>query len=69
MFCLFSFHNDFYLIAIEVEFRYRIVIALFFLLIFALAYSINFKLGFLFIFCVSTKITEYHSKICRYFST
>jgi len=57
MFYLFSFYNDFYLTAVEVEFRYDI--ALFFLLVLALAYGINFMLTFLFIFRVSPKITEH----------
>jgi len=57
MFYLFSFHNNFYLIAVELVFRYCYCFV--FLLDFALVYDINFMI-FLFIFRVSPKITEHH---------
>jgi len=67
MFYLFSFHNDFYLIAVKLVFRYCDCFV--FLLDFVLAYGINFMLAFLFIFCVNPKIIEHYLTICRYFST
>jgi len=67
MFYLFSFLYDFYLITIEVEFRYCYCIV--FLVVFALAYGINFMLAFMLIFRVRPKITEHYFTICRYFST